>query len=76
MWRYNKCYVIIIINSGEKWQKVGKVGINGEKWGKVDKSGEKLEKVAKSWNKWIKVGKIVENWRKAAILDSDFGQNR
>ena len=41
-----------------------------EKWGKVGKSGEKLGKVGEKW------GKVGEKWGIAAILDSDFCQNR
>ena len=51
-----------LLKSGEKWQKVGKIG---KKWGKVvwltfGKSGEKLEKVVKSGKKWVKVAKSGE----------------
>ena len=37
---------------------------SGEKWWKVGKSCEKLRKVAKSDEKWIKVGKVVKSGEK------------
>ena len=53
------------MKSGEKWEKVGKVGKSGGKlgkggekcgkWGKVTKSGEKLEKVGKNGEKFLRI---------------------
>ena len=41
-----------MVNSGEKWLILVKIG---EKLEKVGKSREKLENV-KSWEKWLRVG--------------------
>ena len=57
--------------SGEKLEKVEKVGISGERWEKMGKSGKKWGKVGKSGEKWIKVGKsriFFAKWPPAAIL--------
>ena len=43
-----------VVKSGEKWWKFGK---SGGKWEKVGKSGESEGKVVKSGEKWWKVGK-------------------
>ena len=48
-----------------KWFYVEKVVESGEKWGKVGQGGEKLLKVVmKSGEKWIKVEKVVKSGEK------------